>query len=179
MTRYAAWPLVLISILWAFASFACAADTDRKSQEDDIREAVFRYLFDHNLSGQQSRAHAYCLAIMVGDKKIDPSDRFMERFAHNKPPVRKASACHWTEIQVENRKGRPALIFFESEIDWVSDVEVTVSAGYEEANVSSSTCPYVFRKENGAWKVAIDGGACTISRTVFPRPTGCPSCISQ
>jgi hypothetical protein len=78
--------------LLAFASFVFAADKGRSRQEDDGREAVFRYQFDHNASGQQRSAHAYCLAL--GDKDADPSEGFIKRFAHNKPRVRKASACH-------------------------------------------------------------------------------------
>lgn len=172
MTKYSTSALVLIGILWAFAPFA-SADTDHKSQEDDIREAVFRYLFNYNASGQQSKTHAYCLGIVVGEKKIDPSDQFMKRFAHHKPPVRRASACQWTKIHVVENRGRPALIFFISAIEWVSDLEVIVSAGYEEANVSSSTCPFAVRKTNGEWKVTAYGGACTISRTISQRLSSC------
>jgi hypothetical protein len=102
----------LILLLLALPSFAFGVDSDRSAEEDNIREAVFRYLFDHNASAQQHKAHAYCLAIMHGDRKVDPSDKFIERFARQRPRVRKASACHTTEVQVvENRSGRSALFF--------------------------------------------------------------------
>jgi hypothetical protein len=115
-------------LLLTIASPGMAVDTDR--QEDDIREAVFRHQFDHNASGLQKNAHAYCLAIRDGDMDSDPSDQLMKRFAHNKPPVRKASGCHWTSIQViENRSGRSALIFFVSNVSWISEVEVAVEGG--------------------------------------------------
>jgi hypothetical protein len=134
-----------------------AVDIDHASQEDDIREAVFRHQFDHNASGLQKRAHAYCLLIRVGEKNSDPSDQFMKRFAGHKPPIRKASGCHWTSIQViENRSGRSALIFFVSNVSWISDTEVTVEGGYEEGNVSSSGNTYTLRKQNGKWGVTND-----------------------
>ncbi|MGP0019605.1 MAG: hypothetical protein ACLPHP_13620 [Candidatus Sulfotelmatobacter sp.] len=144
-------------LLVAIADSSLAGDTHRLGQEDDIREAVFRFQFDHNGSGQQKQAHAYCIAILEGGKDSDPSDQFMKRFAHHKPPVRKFSACHWTEIQVvENRTGRSALIFRVSQISWVSNTEVTVDGGYDEGNVSSSGNTYTVGKQNGKWVVAND-----------------------
>ncbi len=145
--------LFLLTII----SASPAVDTDHTGQEDDIRETVFRYQFEHNASGQGKSAHAYCLAILVGEKDSDPSDQFMKRFAHHKPQVRKVSACHWDSIRVvENRTGRPALIFHVSKITWVSDSEVTVDGGYEEANVSSSGNTYTVTKRNSKWEVTSD-----------------------
>lgn len=149
--------LLRIVILLCFVAAGLASDGGRAAEEDNIREAVFRHQFEHNASGQQRHAHAYCLAIMTGDQHKDPSHRFMTRFSHHKPSVRKASDCHWTEIQVvENRWGRSALIFFVSDITWVSDTEVTVNGGYEEGNVSSSGNTYTVVKEKGKWTVVKD-----------------------
>jgi hypothetical protein len=140
-------------------------DTDREAQEDAIREAVFRYLFDHNASELQSRAHAYCLGIRVGDKTIDPSNQFIRRFAHHTPAVRKASGCGWKEVKiVESRHEKPALIFYVGPIKWVSDAEVDIDGGYDEANVSSAGCPYIVKQEKGAWSVIRGNGACVISQ---------------
>jgi hypothetical protein len=143
--------------LLTIAGTSFATDTDRLSQEDDIREAVFRHQFDHNASGQQKSAHAYCLAIQSGGKDSDPSDRFMKRFAHDKPPVRKVSACHWASMQVaEKRTGRSALIFRISRLTWISDTEVSVDGGYDEGNLSSSGNTYTVRRQNGKWAVTSD-----------------------
>jgi hypothetical protein len=148
---------VFLLLLLGFTSFSPAADANRLNQEDDIREAVFRHQFDHNASGQQKSAHAYCLAVLVNGKDADPSDQFMQRFSHHKPPVRKASACHWTSIQiVENYTGRSALLFRVSKIIWASATEVTVDGGYDEGNVSSSGNTYTVRKQNGKWAVTSD-----------------------
>ena len=84
-----------IALVSATAILGRAADNSRESQADDIREAVFRYQFEHNASGQQQSAHDYYLAI--GDQDADPSDEFMKRFAHHKPPVHKASASRMME----------------------------------------------------------------------------------
>jgi len=134
-----------------------ATDVDRGAEEESIREAVFRYQFEHNASGQKQQAHAYCLSIRLSDKNTDPSDEFIKRFSGHKPPVRKASECHWAKGEVvENRTGRPALIFAMSNITWVLETEVTVGGGYEEANLSSSGNTYTLKKQAGKWTVTGD-----------------------
>lgn len=134
-----------------------ATGVDRAAEEDNIREAVFRYQFEHNGSGQQQKANAYCLSILLDQKKSDPSYDFMKRFDGHKPPVRKASECHSTKVEVvENRTGKSALIFSVSSITWVSETEVTVGGGYEEANLSSSGSTYTVKKQGGKWTVTDD-----------------------
>src|ERR1043165_6923434 len=63
------------------------------SEDDDIREAVFRYQFGHNASGAQQQAAVYFLEILSNDERssFDPSDEFMARFGDHRPPVRKQS----------------------------------------------------------------------------------------
>ncbi|HTT21253.1 MAG TPA: hypothetical protein VMG82_20145 [Candidatus Sulfotelmatobacter sp.] len=81
----------------------------------------------------------------------------MKRFSGYMPPVRKASECRWSKGEVvENRTGKPALIFSISNITWVSDTEVTVSGGYEEANLSASGNTYSVKKNDGKWTVTED-----------------------
>ena len=148
---------VLLLLLLMPVSPISAADVDRAAEENNIREAVFRHQFEHNGSGQQQKANAYCLSILLDQKKSDPSDEFIKRFAGHKPPVRRASECHWTKVKVvENRTGRSALILFVSSITWVSDTEVTVGGGYEEANLSESGNTYTVKKQGGQWTVTED-----------------------
>jgi hypothetical protein len=137
--------IVRLLCLFALATVSLAADTTPLIEEDDIREAVFRYQFDHNASGLQKSAKGYFLAI--GEKGADPSDEFMKRFAHHKPPVHKASA--W---RTENK----GLFFRVTSIVWISDAEVKVAGGYYEGNVSSSGNTYTLKKEAGNWQVTRD-----------------------
>ena len=158
---------VRVAILMALAAVGSASSTDRALQEDDIREVVFRHQFDHNSSGQQKTAHSYYLAL--GEKDTDPSDQFMTRFSHHKPPVRKASACHWTSVEiVDKRSGKPGLLFRISTITWISDSEVRVEGGYDEANVSASRNTYTVKKHE-KWKVT-DDGMSVISEVTLPAP---------
>lgn len=140
-------------LLFALTSLGVADNKARQGQDDDIREAVFRYQFDHTASGQQKTAKVYFLG--VGEKATDPSDEFMKRFADHKPPVRKASASHFVRGKglLDKKTGERGLAFRNTLIKWISDTEVEVSGGYYETELSSSGNTYTVQKENGKWKV--------------------------
>ncbi|HEX7182576.1 MAG TPA: hypothetical protein VF756_12090 [Thermoanaerobaculia bacterium] len=117
------------------ASTASAAD-------DDIREAVFRYQFEHNASGLQKSAERYCLSV-EGDRM--PSADFLRRFAGHTPPVTSADQCDRTT-------GRD-LFFLVKDIQRQGENEVWVRGGYWEGNLSSSGELYIVGRENGKWVV--------------------------
>jgi hypothetical protein len=60
------------------------APADRSIQEDDIREAVFRY----RISSENPNSRVF---LMIDGK--DPTDTFMTRFAESNPSVKKASGA--------------------------------------------------------------------------------------
>jgi hypothetical protein len=142
-----------IGCLLLMCVWACPGSADRLSQEDDIREAVFRYQFDHNASGQQRNAQVYCLA--VGDKQGDPSEQLIKRFGDHTPPVRKMSECSTSPVKgvVEKRTGKRGLVFRVTNIRWISELEVEVAGGYYEAGLSSSGNTYTVTKPHGRWEV--------------------------
>jgi hypothetical protein len=155
-----------VAALYLF-SFPCGASAlyqkktpDKPTQaekEQNIREAVFRYMFDHNASGQQKRAGVYCLSLSYLDP-VDPTDEFMKRFSGHKPPVRKISECilHSFEGVTDKLTGKAGLIFRVTEIRWISADEVEVTGGYYEAGLSASGNTYRVAKQQGKWKVIED-----------------------
>jgi hypothetical protein len=134
--------------------FDLATDTNRLGQEDTIREVVFQYQFEHNASGQQKRARAFCLAL--GEKRSDPGDELMKRFAHHRLPIHKASACPVKSSGevIDNHTNEPALIFFVSSITWISDSEGR--RRLRGGKLSSSGNTDTVRKQNGKWEVTDD-----------------------
>jgi hypothetical protein len=64
--------------------FLGALALGQTSEEDDIREAVFRQQFEHNASGQKQNANAYYLC--GPGKNRDLPAGFMKRFASHKHP---------------------------------------------------------------------------------------------
>src|SRR5262245_40929716 len=125
-------------LLFVAASTCIGAENRSKADEDNIREAVLRYQFDHNASALQKSAEVYFIGF--GQKAADPSDNFMKRFADNKPPVRKSSDSHFVRGKglLEKKTGKKGLEFSAITIKWISDTEVEVEGGYFEAELSSS-----------------------------------------
>jgi hypothetical protein len=148
-----------LTLVLAFACSTCLAQPPNKTaQELDIREATFRYQFDHNRSALKQNANSDYLAIAVANKKTDPDDAFMKRFAGNKPPVKRHSECEVSPKKgiVDKKTGERGLIFLSGAIKWVSDSEVEVSGGYHEGNLSASGNIYHLKKVDGKWKVTKD-----------------------
>lgn len=125
--------------------------------EDDVREAVFRHLFDHNASGQQKTAKVYCLQI---EGKLDPSPELLSRFDGNQPPVKKASLCSFKGGSgrggVEDETGAKGLIFRVDTIQHPSADTALVEGGYFEAGLSASGNVYELVKEGDHWIVKQD-----------------------
>jgi hypothetical protein len=146
--------IVILLLLFALGAVGFSDDATRKNHEDDIFEAVFRWQFEHNASGQQQKANVYFLKI---GEKGDPSDVFMRRFAEHKPPVRKVSACTANTEGVSDKKtGEKGLIFRVESMKWKSDTEVDVKGGYYEAGLSGSGNTYTLKKGKGKWNVIND-----------------------
>src|ERR1700689_3389546 len=112
-------------LLVVLVAVSFSSDAARTSQEDDIREAVFLYQFDHNASGGKNHAHDYFLSIVEGDHNFfghDLPDPFMARFAGHKPPVRKFSDCRIKndgEVVLKH-SGKAGLLFMTGSITWLS-----------------------------------------------------------
>jgi membrane-bound lytic murein transglycosylase len=143
--------LALLATLGGCAANANATDpaasdstvsASHAAAEDQIAEAVFRYLFEHNASGMQKAAEKYCLSL-PGEKMPDAA--FLQRFEGNKPPVLAADQC--------DRKSGKNLFFRVQKFDWRKDGEVWVRGGYYEGNLSSSIELFQVVNENDKWIV--------------------------
>jgi hypothetical protein len=124
------------------------------SEEDQIREVVFRYQFEFNASGLGKGAGAYYLGLGHGD---DPSAELMARFEGHAPPVKPLSASELepgTSQVVDRETGLPGLAFLITDIRWQGDHQVEVDGGYEEASESAAGSTFHLLKENGQWRVS-------------------------
>ena len=150
------WASRLGLLLFACLVTGCTpTGTARLHEEDDIREAVFRYQFERNASGQQKRAAVYCLSI---GENTDPSDEFSKRFVEFEPPVRKISECSVGRFDgvVDKRTHKLGLVFRVGKINWISATEVGASGGYYEGGLSSSGNTYSLSKRLFKWRVTED-----------------------
>jgi hypothetical protein len=127
-------------------------------QEEHIREAVFRYQFENNVSGQQKSAKAYFLSLGAAGKPSDPSNELLARFINHNPPVKKVSQCTFSVSEgVKDRStGERGLVFMITKINWISSTSVEVEGGYYEAGLSGSANRYLVKFKNGKWVVTED-----------------------
>ena len=99
-------------MLLAACGMARADDDFRKREEDDIREAVFRYQFERLVFAEMRSVQNYYLSF--GENDQDPPNDFMKRFSACKPPVKKVSSCSGSKSghPVKDKKtGESGLIF--------------------------------------------------------------------
>ncbi len=108
------------------------------SDEDHIREAVFRYQFDFNASGQGQSANAYYLRL---EDDQDPTEQFLQRLEPG------------TALVVDSQGGLPGLLFWIAAIRWVDDDCAEVDGGYDEVSESAAGSMYYLEKVHGRWEV--------------------------
>ena len=153
--------VAVMLLLLTCVSTGFAADSLRQAQNDDIREAVFRYQIDNARPSQKEKAEVYFLAVAgtenddpptflplpLGDERHDPSDELMHRLNPNKPPLLRNSA-----LRTRDNNPKRGLRFRVTTIKWISAEEVEVKGGHDDY-WSTEWKTFTVRKENGKWKV--------------------------
>jgi hypothetical protein len=143
----------IVGVLVAMFSFSgclrgkIAADTAaRAGQEDDIREAIFRYEMKDRAS-----------IIFLDINNQDPSDSFMSRFSDVKLPIKKMSAIAPAKKPLQRwihdrETGKPGVALSVGKIAWTSDHEVIVAGGYFCGSLCAGGDFYVTIRD-GRWVV--------------------------
>jgi hypothetical protein len=152
--------LFISIILVLFASCKNNSIEPQSSEDDDIREIVFRYQFASNGSGfADTTAKYYYLAIIIVDSthrvtsSSDPSDDLMKRFISNTPQVRKYSQA---TIQpgggvYDKETGLRGLLFRVGQIRRVSENDAEVEGGYYAGGLNAEGDVFYLRKANSSW----------------------------
>lgn len=127
------------------------------ADEDNLREVVFRHLFDHNASGQQKKAQVYCLQI---ENKRDPSAELLRRFVNHEPRLKQAALCTFKRGAegggVQDDTGARGLIFRVDSIRRTGPDTAVLEGGYFETGLSASGNVYELAKEGRRWVVKKD-----------------------
>jgi hypothetical protein len=126
--------------------------TEPTPDDVDIREAAFRHQFEHNASGLQSSASAYCLEV---EDRADPPLELLDRFEGHTPPVRPGSACARDDYNgvIDIVTGERALIFRVDAIRRLETDRAWVVGGYFEAGLSATGNTFDVIRTNGVWVV--------------------------
>jgi hypothetical protein len=116
----------------------------RRSEEDRIREAVFR-----DLIGSTVRWHVFLT--IDGN---DPSDKFMAQFADLKPAVKKAAEAECTIRGCFDRStGERGVVLSVSSIHWSFGDRVEVEGGFHCGPLCGSGGVFEVMKNSGHWGV--------------------------
>jgi hypothetical protein len=127
--------------------------TQNAQAEDDIREAVFRYMFEHRATQQQPYTNAFFIAI---EKDKDPSDEFMNRFKRQKPVVKKLSQATYskdTGMIVDKEAGGGGIRYTVGAVKWINEKEARLEGGYYVAMLFAGGCEYRIVLEGEKWVV--------------------------
>jgi hypothetical protein len=122
---------------------------ERKYQEDDIYEAVFRWQLQQYESIRNKNIKVYFFSL----GNDDPSFSFLKRFADHDPPILRGSDANTFPVVVDKITGEKGAMFFISSIQWISDAEVRVKGGVSIANLNGYGGDYKVVKEKGKWTV--------------------------
>lgn len=141
-------------------------NTNSIKNNNNIYETAFIYIFNHNVSELKTDAKCYYLSVSKISERKDPSEELLKKFKNYNPPVKKVSdsmiaqglSKDWKRGQKTNFvkdkiTGELGIIFFISEIKWISDKEVEVTGGYFEHALSGSTNLYKIIRKDGNWIV--------------------------
>jgi hypothetical protein len=144
--------ILLIAIAVMTGITGGSASEPGVSFEDQVREAVFRYLFKSE--DPDKIAEVYFVAILDGDKQRDASPALMKRFTGHRPRVVPASSAKvGFEGAVQRDTGASGIVFHVGAIKRVSEDVLEVEAGHYTGNLSASGGTYRVERKDGVWVV--------------------------
>jgi hypothetical protein len=120
---------------------------------DDIREAVFRQMFQTPPSGSYGDVSAYYLSFCTLDSlgvprnRQDPPTEFLTRFRGFPLPVKMGSECHSYPL-VDINTGEPGMWFYVGSLEVLDENTVRVGAGD-----AFCLARYYLTRNGGVWTV--------------------------
>src|SRR5215831_12210153 len=137
-----------LMLLLALLCAACgsSAKPDRAKAPDEIREAVFRYLF---AQAQHSGPRVYFLKVS-GE---DPADEFLRRFTEADLVVRKGSESQQSTFPVDKKTGARGVLCEAGEIKWIGNNSAELTAGYRIGQQSGARFLFFLKWDKGKWKI--------------------------
>jgi hypothetical protein len=146
--------MVICGLILALICLQTDKPSSKTVAENDIREAVFRYQFDHDATQQKTYTKVYFISI---ENEKDPDDEFLRRFAGNTPMVKKKSQAvgdnKGTGGVIDHETRGSGIIYRITQLKWVNENEVEVEADFHVAMLFAGGCKYRVRRENNQWLI--------------------------
>ncbi len=172
--------LLAVTILSLSAFTLYAAPTSRVIQEDDIREAAFRFqLHPYPLPSRakpkkkvkepapiqapKDYVDPFKVYFLSVENDKDPSDKLLKRFAGHKPPIKRVSQSYidskstdpkTSGLWVRDKQTKDiGLIYRVTSIRWLSRNKVTAKGGYFGGGLFATSNTYTLTRRGKTWKV--------------------------
>jgi hypothetical protein len=146
--------MIICGLILALIFAQADSQYSKVDAEDDIREAVFRYQFDHDAIQQKPHTKVYFISF---ENRKDPDDKFLKRFAGNIPNVKKESQAvasnNGTGGVIDKESGGLGIIFRITQLKWVNENEVEVEASFHVAMLFAGGCKYLVMRQDKKWVV--------------------------
>ncbi len=141
------WLEVMLVLVWGSCKGSIPQGVTQRAEENQIREAVFRYQFTHYSEGSQ-------VFFISFPSETDPSDAFMIRFSNNQPPVRKASQAK-EDIKgiFDVKTGEKGPILKAGEIKWLDRDTVEAISTYYCGFLCANGDIYRVKRKGDKWAV--------------------------
>ncbi len=146
--------MIICALMLAQIFTQTAGSVAKTAAEDDIREAVFRYQFDHDAPQQKPITKVHFISV---ESKQDPDNKFLRRFAGNEPVVKQASQSRFSDNGVDSvidkTTGEAGIIFSVGKVNWINENEAEIKASYYVANLFAGGCNYKVVRQDEKWIV--------------------------
>lgn len=124
------------------------------TDEDLIREIIFREILETPCSNSDKSSKVYYLSIAGGK---DPSEGLLKKLADCKIILKKMSesiiSADDSRAFSEILPNREDILFSVSKLDWQNKNEVKATATRGTDNLGSNGYTYILKKEKGKWKI--------------------------
>lgn len=144
--------LLMLVVFLASVPGSASSLGQKTESENDIREIVLLYMFEHE--AQQQKPYTKVLFISV--QKKDPDDKFIARFKDHIPPVKKVSESVITGDMggvVDRRTREVGMLYSLGEIKWINENEVDIDGSYHVAKLFAGSCRYRLVRDRDKWIV--------------------------
>jgi hypothetical protein len=142
----------LICSVTADVSLAQAPFAEESSSKIDLREAIFRYMFEHYNYG--ASVEAFCI-----QPEIPQPDRFLRRFSQNKPHVVWSSYCSTSgpmNGMRETKTGKRAVSMSIKNIRWNNGSAAEADVEAYSDGIAANWNILRIEREQGQWIVKHD-----------------------
>ncbi len=145
--------MIVYLLLITLSLSQVAINNSETESDDNIREAVLKYMFDHDATQQHPFTKVFFIAI---DKDKDPPKEFMKKFEGHNPRVKKLSQSTYTSdtgMIVDEETGGAGIRYSVGVVKWINETEARLEGSYYVGMLFAGGCEYRIVLEGSQWVV--------------------------